>query len=171
MRIVTGVPGIKRILLVTVGLLIVSLMLPVGISGRTPLFYLIAQSCLSGGVFILAVFQALKRKRGIRHITTDLSANVTICAAAGVVVQALYAGVPLIPLIFFVGYPYTVFARRFGLFWVPRFYPFSRRRRQVPVPEGPGAGFLGGRLSPLQRRPRAPGWQGMEGVSSICGPS
>jgi diguanylate cyclase (GGDEF)-like protein len=94
-------------------------MLPVGISGRTPLFYLIAQSCLSGGVFIIAVFQALKRKSGIRHITTDLSANVTICAAAGVVVQALYAGVPLIPLIFFVGYPYTVFARRFKLFWVP----------------------------------------------------
>ena len=63
----------------------------------------------------------LKRKKRIRYITTDLPTNVTMCAAAGVVVQTLYTGLPLIPLAFFVGYPYTVFARRFNFFWVPAF--------------------------------------------------
>ncbi|MCK5351493.1 hypothetical protein KAJ77_02890, partial [bacterium] len=122
MRIGAGGSGIKRIFLVTVGLLIMSLFLPMTVSGRTPdLFYLIAQACLSGGAFILAVFMTLKRKKRIRYITTDLPTNVTMCAAAGVVVQTLYTGLPLIPLAFFVGYPYTVFARRFSFFWVPAF--------------------------------------------------
>ena len=122
MRIGAGGSGIKRIFLVTVGLLIMSLFLPMTVSGRTPdLFYLIAQACLSGGAFILAVFMTLKRKKKIRYITTDLPTNVTMCAAAGVVVQTLYTGLPLIPLAFFVGYPYTVFARRFSFFWVPAF--------------------------------------------------
>jgi len=119
MRVAAGGPGVKRIFLLTVGLLILSLALPAGTSGRTPLFYLAAQSCLSGAAFILAAFLAVKRQKGIRHITADLSANVTLCAAAGAVVQALYAGLPLVPLVFFLGFPYTVFARRFGVFWVP----------------------------------------------------
>lgn len=120
MRIEAGGSGVKRIYLVIAGLLIVSPMLPVAGSGRAPdLFYLIAQACLFGGAFTLAVFMVLKRKKGIRHIPTDMSANVAMCAAAGVVVQALYTGLPLIPLVFFVGYPYTVFARRFRFFWVP----------------------------------------------------
>lgn len=119
MKIGVGDRSIKRVFLVTVGLLIVSLILPVAVSGRAPQFYLIAQACLSGGALTLAVFMVLKRKQGIRHIIIDLAANVTMCAAAGVVVQALYAGLFLVPLVFFVGYPYTVFARRFGLFWIP----------------------------------------------------
>jgi len=118
-KIGVGDRSIKRVFLVTVGLLIVSLILPVAVSGRAPQFYLIAQACLSGGALTLAVFMVLKRKQGIRHIIIDLAANVTMCAAAGVVVQALYAGLFLVPLVFFVGYPYTVFARRFGLFWIP----------------------------------------------------
>ena len=121
MKIEVGGPGIKRIFLITVALLIVSLMLPVAVSGRMQRFYLIAQGCLSGGVFILAVSMALGRKKGIRHITPDMFANLTLCAAAGVVVQTLYSELPLIPLVFFVGFPYTVFARRFSFFWVPAF--------------------------------------------------
>ena len=119
MTIEVGGPGIKRIFLITVGLLILSLVLPVAVSDRIQRFYLIAQACLSGGALILAVSMALKRKQGIRHITTDLSTNVTLCVVAGVGVQALYTGLPLIPLVFFVGFPYTVFARRRFLFWIP----------------------------------------------------
>ena len=120
MRIGAGGSGIKRIFLVTVGLLIMSLFLPMTVSGRTPdLLYLIAQACLTGAAFVLAVFMALKHGTGIRDLPADLSANVTMCAAAGVVVQALYTELSLIPLLFFVGFPYTVFARRFRLFWVP----------------------------------------------------
>ena len=120
MRIGAGGSGIKRIFLVTVGLLIMSLFLPMTVSGRTPdLLYLIAQACLSGGAFILAVFMALKHGTGIRDLPADLSVNVTMCAAAGVLVQTLYTGLPLIPLVFFVVFPYTVFARRRGLLWVP----------------------------------------------------
>jgi diguanylate cyclase (GGDEF)-like protein len=121
MRIEVGGPGIKRIFLITWGLLILSLILPVAVSGRMQRFYLIAQICLFSGTFILAVFMALERKKGIRHITSDIFANLTLCAAAGVGVQTLYTGLPLIPLVFFVGFPYTVFARRFSFFWVPAF--------------------------------------------------
>jgi diguanylate cyclase (GGDEF)-like protein len=119
MKIEVGGPGIKRIFLVSVGLLILSLMLPVTHSGRMPLLYLAAQACLFVGALLLAVLMVLEHKKGIRHLTADLPANVVICAAAGAVVQALYTGLPLVPLAFFVGYPYTAFARRIGFFWVP----------------------------------------------------
>jgi diguanylate cyclase (GGDEF)-like protein len=120
MSIGAGGLSLKRIFLVTVGLLVVSLFVPMTVSGRTPdLFYLIAQACLTGGAFVLAVFMALKHGTEIRDLPADLSANVTICAAAGVLVQALYTGLPLIPLVFFVVFPYTLFARRRGLLWVP----------------------------------------------------
>ena len=119
MRVQVDDPGIKRIFLLTVGLTIVSLLLPVGVSGRTALSYLIVQSCLSGGGIVLAVRTAYERKKSIRGILGDLSTNVAMCAAAGVAIQAFYDGLPLVPLVFFVGYPFTVFARRFKLFWVP----------------------------------------------------
>ena len=65
MRIEIGAPGIKRIFGVTVSLLIVSLMLPVAVSGPMQRFFLVAQVCLSGGAFILAALRAWKdRGRG-----------------------------------------------------------------------------------------------------------
>jgi len=121
MRIEFGEPGVKRIFLVAVGLLIASLMLPVDVSGRVSLLYLIAQASLFVGACVFYLILAVKYQKGFGNITTDTSVNTTICAAAGVVVQALYTGLSLIPLVFFVGYPYTMFARRFRLFWVPAF--------------------------------------------------
>ena len=119
MKMAVGSPGVKRVFLVIVSLLLGSLILPVPVSGRMPMLYLIAQLCLSGGAFVLAVIMVLESKKGIRSIISDLPINVTVCAAAGAAVQALYSGLSLIPLLFFVGYPYTIFARRFGYFWVP----------------------------------------------------
>ena len=112
-------PGIKRIFLVTVGLTIVSLLLPVGVSGRSTLLYLVAQSCFAGGAFVLAGRMAYGREKSIGGIFSDLPTSVAMCAVAGVAVQAFYARLPLVPLVFFLGYPFTVFARRFSLFWVP----------------------------------------------------
>lgn len=119
MRFELGIPAAKRIFLISVSLLIASLMLPEVVSGRMSLFYLFAQIGLSGGALILAVFIAVERQKGIRHFTTDIYTNLTLCAAVAVAVQALFTRMPLIPLVFFVGYPYTVFARRFNFFWVP----------------------------------------------------
>jgi diguanylate cyclase (GGDEF)-like protein len=119
MRIDVGGPGVKSILLVSIGLLIATLLLPVGLSGRVPLLYLLAQVCLFVGAFILSVAMAVNRQKGLGNITTDLAVNVTLYAAVGAVVQALYTGMPLIPLVFIVVFPYTVFARRIWFFWIP----------------------------------------------------
>ena len=109
----------KYMFLFTAGLLLVSLILPVGFSGRLALFYLIAQFFLFVSALIIAVKLARKHPDGVDNITGSLSVNIAVCAAAGAVVQALYSEVPLIPLMFFIGYPYTVFARRFAFFWIP----------------------------------------------------
>ncbi len=119
MKIEAGGPGLKRIFLVTAGLLFASLFLPVGVNGRMSGFYLIAQSFLSGAGLFLALLMALRRQKGVAHLAADIYVNVAVCGAAGVAVQALYTGLPLVPLVFFIGYPHTVFARRFNIFWVP----------------------------------------------------
>lgn len=109
----------KHMFWFTAGLLIASLILPVGFSGRPALVYLAAQFCLFGAALSIAVYMAYKRPEGAGRITDDLSANITACAAAGAVVQALYPLLSLVPLLFFVGYPYTAFARRYSIFWIP----------------------------------------------------
>ena len=109
----------KQMFWFTAGLLIASLILPVGFSGRLALIYLAAQFFLFAAALSVAVYVAKKDPDGLDSITDNLPFNISVCAAAGVVVQALYSQVPLVPLLFFVGYPFTVFSRRFNFFWVP----------------------------------------------------
>lgn len=113
-------PGIKRLFLVTVGLLAASIVLPLAASDRRPeLFYFLAQASLGCGSLALAVTMMLKRGEGVRQLGTDTSIHFTLCVLAGAVVQAFYASLTLIPLLLFIAYPLSVFARRIHFFWVP----------------------------------------------------
>lgn len=138
MSAAAGSPDMKRMFLFTVGLLIVSLMLPVGLAGRIPRLYLAAQAGLSIGALSLAILIASKRRSGIVHITADLAANVTVFAASVAVIQAFYPVVPLIPLLLFVVYPYTMFSRRLRYFWIPALLLFAAAAGRYLLTLNPG---------------------------------
>lgn len=112
-------PGVRRIFLVTVGLLILSLLLPVSPPGGMSIAYLMAQVCLTGLALLILTSNALHAGGVTLELETGMSLNLTLCAAAGVLVQTSFIGLPLVPLVFFVGYPFTVFARRLSLSWIP----------------------------------------------------
>ncbi|UCG38121.1 MAG: GGDEF domain-containing protein [bacterium] len=78
-----------------------------------------AQVLLSSGALFLAVVLARGTQAGARPMLMAMPVQLTLCAVAGTAVQALAVKVPLVPIAFFLAFPFSTFARRFPLFWVP----------------------------------------------------
>jgi len=75
---------------------------------------------LTVGVVTLALAIAVVAGRsGFRSLRTSLVFNLAVCAVAGAVIKIGIGYADYIPLIFFVGFPVTIFARDFRYFWVP----------------------------------------------------
>jgi len=110
---------LKRLFLLTIGLTMASLLLPGGLPGPAAKAYLVMQACLCGAALVMAVAMAYGQQRDTGSLLPDHSLHAAACTAAGVLVGALFGVLPLTPLVFFVGFPLTVFARRIRLFWFP----------------------------------------------------
>ena len=102
MRFGIGISGVKRFFRGAVGLLVLSLLYPVAASKNPPeLFYFLAQACLSGGAFVLALLLAREAGKRVRDLPAYVPANLAVCAAAGTVVQAFFGVLPLVPALLF----------------------------------------------------------------------
>ncbi len=112
--------GKVRILILLLFLLLLSLLLPTDLSGPFPgLLYLLAQIGLAVAALALSLFQSGQREEAKGDRVFALLLHLTLFAGSGVLVQALFDSLSLVPIVFFLVFPFTVFARRFALFWVP----------------------------------------------------
>ena len=73
---------------------------------------------VAGPTLVLAITVSVNRS-GFRSLKFSPVFNVTLCAVAGLAVKIGIDHVDFLPLIFFVGFPVTQFARDFRYFWVP----------------------------------------------------
>ena len=112
--------GKFRIFILLLFLLLLSLLLPTDLTGLFPgLFYLLAQIGLAVAALALFLLQPGQREGAKGGRVFALLLHLTLFAGSGVLVQALFDSLSLVPIVFFLVFPYTVFARRFALFWVP----------------------------------------------------
>jgi len=73
---------------------------------------------VAGTTLVLAITVSVNRS-GFRSLKFSPVFNITLCAVAGLAVKIGIDHVDFLPLIFFVGFPVTLFARDFRYFWVP----------------------------------------------------
>ncbi|TNF48323.1 sensor domain-containing diguanylate cyclase [bacterium] len=115
MRAAVRWPQAKDVLRLLLFLLFAYLFFPTPLDGLNwlPLHFAVAV------VTLLLAIAVVVRQSGFRSLKTSLTFHITLCAVAGLAVKIGMDHVDLIPLIFFVGFPVTLFALDFRYFWVP----------------------------------------------------
>jgi len=120
MKFVPAAPLVPRLFVCVLSLLGLSLAVPPDTLIRPwVVVYPVAQGLLLAAGSVLAVVTGLSLgKKGFQVILV-LPVQLVILGAAGILVQVLYPVWPLVTLVFLILFPFTVFARRRRLFWVP----------------------------------------------------
>ncbi|NOY86835.1 MAG: diguanylate cyclase [Deltaproteobacteria bacterium] len=71
------------------------------------------------GFAVGLVVAEIRHRISLKALSASLSLNLVLCAMAGLVVKMFFETIPTIPLIFFVGFPLSLFSRNFHFVWVP----------------------------------------------------
>ena len=108
-------PYPKDVLRLALILLFGYLLFPTFLDG---LPWMVLPLSVAAAVLSLAIAVGV-RASGFRSLGSSLGFNLTLCALAGLAVKIGIVYVDFIPLIFFIGFPVTLFSRDFRYFWVP----------------------------------------------------
>lgn len=115
MKLPTGWIGSRSLFALTLIILAAFLFFPTPVDG---LAWYPLHLAVSAFITALSIPVISGRKRRKEH-PYYLPAQIATAAVAGLAVKVLYDAFPLIPLLFFVGFPLTYFRRFFNLAWVP----------------------------------------------------
>ncbi len=126
MKSVVNRSVVGHLSLVLPALVLASLLLPVTGTGRLPAsLYLGIQLALSVTGIAFAAAAGKMDGRRIRSVVGDLRVQAGLFLMAGVGLQFGVHRWPLLPLTFFLIFPFTGFARRLFLLWIPALVPVT----------------------------------------------
>jgi diguanylate cyclase (GGDEF)-like protein len=125
-RITPTTESLRRLFIPVLVLIGVSLAVPPDtLTGSWGLVYPAAQSLLFGAVMIVTVLISVSRGEKGMQIIDSLHVQLVLCGMTGAVVQIVYPHWSLVPLVFVMLFPFSVFARRIDLFWIPALSLFA----------------------------------------------
>jgi diguanylate cyclase (GGDEF)-like protein len=120
MQVTPSATPIWRLFIATFALLSVSLVFPFeALSTFWSFVYFSAQMILLAASLILAgVISPINGRKGTL-LKDSLPFHLVLVAMSGIVIQSVYPIWPLVPLLLFIVFPFTIFSHRPGLFWLP----------------------------------------------------
>lgn len=120
MRITPTTESLRRLFVPVLVFIGVSLAVPPDtLTGPWDLVYPAAQALLFATVLTITGLISVSRGEKGMQMLDSLHVQLVLCALTGAAVQILYPYWTLVPLIFMLLFPFSVFARRMDLFWIP----------------------------------------------------
>jgi diguanylate cyclase (GGDEF)-like protein len=119
-KVTPAIESLRRFFNATLIFLGVSLFVPPdNLTQPWILIYPSGQYLLCAAAMILAAAVGPDSGKGRRQLIESMPVHLVLCAVAAVTVQAAYSAWAMVPLVFLVFFPFSIFARHRDLFWVP----------------------------------------------------